>query len=79
VGYPAWTRLFKDKSNILLIHHWDTDGISSAAIFTDYINNINGSKLRIDYVVPSAGTYRLLPGDNLNIPRKNYDFIAILD
>ncbi len=81
--YPKWEPLLGGAGDILIIHHWDTDGISSAAIFTDYIQNISGVDLNIDYVVPAIGTYRLLPGSvpekNLDIPSKAYDIIAVVD
>ncbi|MEA3506570.1 MAG: DHH family phosphoesterase, partial [Elusimicrobiota bacterium] len=76
---PPWTSRLKKAAEILIIHHWDSDGISSAAIFTRFLKNMGERSLNITYAVPSAGTYRLLPGVNLNIPPRSYSLIAVLD
>ena len=78
-----WLELLDKKSHVLIIHHWDSDGVSSAAIITQYLN-ANFPSLIIDYVIPDVGTYRILPNDknaigNISIPKSYYDMTVILD
>ena len=34
---PSWLALIDSESNILIVHHWDADGISSGAIMIQYL------------------------------------------
>lgn len=61
-----------ESGSVLLIHHWDTDGLCSAAILLDYFN-------RDDIVTwtPLLGTFYLL--DEQIEMAQNYDHVLICD
>ncbi|MFH1415727.1 MAG: DHH family phosphoesterase [Elusimicrobiota bacterium] len=78
---PLWSEL-AENSNVLIIHHWDTDGISSAALITDYLAEKKPKK--IEYRVPDIGTFRLQPRSysdrgNIDIEAAGYDVCMLLD
>jgi single-stranded DNA-specific DHH superfamily exonuclease len=60
------------KGNGLLIHHWDADGICSAALLLKHLSN-----KKIDNKTPELGNY-YLTNDELEIYSK-YDYIIIAD
>ncbi len=70
--------------SLLIIHHWDTDGICSAALFKEFLRE-SKADLDIDCVVPVMGTYELKPDNyykdgNIHLPEeKKYNLIAVLD
>jgi len=65
--------MFEDLTgNGLLIHHWDTDGISSARLILEHFTNKN-----ITNVTPQLGNY-YLTNEELNNYTK-YDYIIIAD
>lgn len=56
-----------------MIHHWDTDGICSAAIIFEYLEK------EFNTHVPHIGNY-FLTGDEIEkISKQSYDFIIIAD
>ncbi|MBN2406708.1 MAG: DHH family phosphoesterase [Elusimicrobia bacterium] len=80
---PSWIEKLKKNSWILIIHHWDADGISSAALLTRYLEKHAGG-LKIEYVVPEIGTYHLHPlklgkDGNLDIPDRRYTLAFVVD
>lgn len=81
---PSWYNSLKTKKNALIIHHWDADGISSAALIIDFlkINFWEG----IYNAIPEIGTYRIVHKENYKFIEKNitirpleYDVCFILD
>lgn len=56
----------------LIIHHWDTDGICSACLLLEYLNDKN-----VDNKTPQIGNYYLTK-DEINGFSK-YDYIIIVD
>ena len=65
--------LSSTKTKGLIIHHWDTDGICSAAIILEYIGK------EIDTFIPQIGNYYLTDDEILKISHKGYDWIIIAD
>lgn len=61
------------NDNGLLIHHWDTDGICSAAMIFEYLDK------EIDYRTPLIGNYYLTEKEIEEISSHGYDFIIIAD
>lgn len=61
-----------DKNGIV-IHHWDTDGICSAAIIFEYLGK------EIDTHVPQIGNYYLTAEEVSSISDRGYDLIIIAD
>ncbi|MGM0441386.1 MAG: DHH family phosphoesterase [Elusimicrobiota bacterium] len=88
MSIPLWIKnldkVSTGENHLLIIHHWDTDGICSAAIFKQFIRESAGN-LDIDCIVPVMGTYELKPDNffkngNIHIPEdKKYGVIVILD
>ncbi|MBU0498014.1 MAG: single-stranded DNA-specific exonuclease, partial [Candidatus Thermoplasmatota archaeon] len=65
--------MLKDLSGTgLIIHHWDTDGISSARLFLEHLKNHP-----IKNVTPQLGNYYLTPEELKTY--KKYDYIIIAD
>ena len=60
------------KGNGLLIHHWDTDGLSSARLLLEQFTNKN-----ITNVTPQLGNYYLTAKELTNYSQ--YDYILIAD
>lgn len=68
------TKMFPSHDeNGLLIHHWDADGICSAAIIFEYIGK------NIDSRIPYIGNYYLTVEEIANISKQEYDFIIMAD
>ena len=61
------------EKNGLIIHHWDTDGICSAAIIFEYLGK------DIDSRIPYIGNYYLTDEEIDDISKGQYDFIIIAD
>ena len=59
--------------NGLLIHHWDTDGICSAAIIFEHLGK------DIDTRIPYIGNYYLTAEEIAEISEQRYDFIIVAD
>ena len=59
--------------NVLVIHHWDTDGICSAAIIFEYFGK------EIDTHIPQIGNYYLTAEEVSTISDRGYDLIIIAD
>jgi single-stranded DNA-specific DHH superfamily exonuclease len=82
---PSWTDCLTGGANIFVIHHWDTDGISSAALLTEYLAALGD--FHFTYIIPEIGTYRLLTepdtekGDlsNIDLPQVDCSLCFILD
>ena len=65
--------MFDDlKGNGLILHHWDTDGICSAALLLDYLKD-----KKIVNKTPEIGNYYITPKE-LEVFTK-YDYIIIAD
>jgi len=60
-------------SRVLLIHHWDTDGICSASLIKDSLPNST-----VVNRVPRIGNYKL-SGEILNDASKDFDAIIVAD
>lgn len=59
----------------VLIHHWDTDGICSAALF---LRELDG-RADVDTFTPVIGNFYLNTDDREFILKKEPDFIVVLD
>ena len=59
--------------NCLLIHHWDADGICSAAIIFDHFGK------EIDTRIPYIGNYYLTAEEIAEISEQQYDLIIVAD
>ena len=59
--------------NGLLIHHWDTDGICSAAIIFEHLGKDFDSR------IPYIGNYYLTDGEIDEISKGQYDYIIVAD
>lgn len=77
LGEPE-IRCVKNYKKGLIIHHWDTDGISSAALFLEYLEKM-GEKLVIQNFTPIIGNYFLEDQEINEISSQNYDFIIVAD
>lgn len=62
----------------LIIHHWDTDGLCSAALLVNYLIKIN-PKFKLDLKTPIINNYFLEDIDYHNIKENKYDFIITCD
>ncbi len=62
----------------LIIHHWDTDGISSAALLLQYLRKMK-NELAIENCTPPIGNYRLSDDEIEKISSKNFQFVIIVD
>jgi single-stranded DNA-specific DHH superfamily exonuclease len=63
----------KNYEKGLIIHHWDTDGISSAALLLQYLRK-EKNKLDIKNYTPPIGNYRL-SDDEIEKISSNSQFI----
>ena len=59
--------------NGLIIHHWDTDGICSAAILFESIEN------NMDSWTPKIGNYFFTEDEIVELSAKDYVFIIVVD
>jgi single-stranded DNA-specific DHH superfamily exonuclease len=66
-------KLFSKKFYGLIIHHWDTDGICSAAILLESIGE------DMDTRIPKIGNYYLTTEEIADISDKGYEFIIVAD
>lgn len=62
----------------LIIHHWDTDGLCSAALLLNFFNQLD-SNLKIDLLTPTINNYFLKKSEYQAIVNANYDFIVTCD
>jgi single-stranded DNA-specific DHH superfamily exonuclease len=79
---PSWTEKLLQGSDILIIHHWDADGNSSAAMITKYLSLMGD--FNIKYASPDPGTFRLQfrPDNghgNIDMPSGDFISVFILD
>ncbi|WXG40372.1 MAG: DHH family phosphoesterase [Candidatus Freyarchaeum deiterrae] len=68
----------KNYKKGLIIHHWDTDGISSAALFLEYLRKMK-KELIIKNYTPTIGNYYLEDREIKRVSSQNYEFIIIAD
>jgi hypothetical protein len=68
----------KQFSKTLLIHHWDTDGICSAALLINFLKNLDNS-IFITNRSGQLGVYWLDDKEIDEITSNNYSAIAIVD
>lgn len=62
----------------LIIHHWDTDGLCSAALLASFFEE-NLPQTKLDFLTPTINNYFLLAMERENIEKGNYDFIVTCD
>jgi len=62
----------------LIIHHWDTDGLCSAALLAAFFEK-NLAQIKLDFLTPAINNYFLLTVEKQNIEKENYDFIITCD
>ena len=67
--------MLRNCSRFLIVHHWDSDGIASAAMLGRFCLN---SKSRVDYLVPKIGVYGIEALTLKDIPC-SVDCIVVLD
>jgi single-stranded DNA-specific DHH superfamily exonuclease len=70
--------LVKRYKKGLIIHHWDTDGISSATLFLEYLRK-KKKELIIENYTPNIGNYSLEAREIKRISSQKYQFIIIAD
>lgn len=68
----------KDLDKILILHHWDCDGLCSAAMMNNYLKEINKC-INIEFFLPEIGHYFLDEADFLKIKEHEPDIIFIVD
>ncbi len=69
---------FKKYKKALIIHHWDTDGICSAALIVRYMK-VQGYKGEVFNFVPEIGKYHLKDVEIEKFKGDEYDLIVITD
>lgn len=67
----------KNYKKGLILHHWDTDGVSSAALLLEHLKK--EKKLVIRNYTPIIGNYCLESREIEEISSQKYDFIIIVD
>ena len=65
-----------DNSNLLVLHHWDCDGICSSVLLEKYLKNINPG-INIEFFIPKIGNYFLDERDHKTVINKNPDILFI--
>lgn len=63
-------------SDLLLFHHWDTDGIASAALILESLENRN---VNVETFTPSIGNYLIDRKDRERIRRIDPDEVIVVD
>ncbi|MEF8874648.1 MAG: hypothetical protein V5A88_08285 [Candidatus Thermoplasmatota archaeon] len=66
----------KDASKLLLFHHWDTDGVSSAALL---LESLEGKNVEIETFTPSIGNYLIDEEDRKKIEKIDPDEVVVAD
>ena len=67
-----------DEDNILILHHWDCDGICSSVLLAKHLKEIN-SKVNINFFIPKIGNYFLDSRDYRTMTDNNLDTLFIVD
>jgi single-stranded DNA-specific DHH superfamily exonuclease len=67
-----------DNDSILILHHWDCDGICSSILLEKYLKNIN-PKIDIEFFIPKIGNYFLDDKDYKAVINKKPDILFIID
>lgn len=68
----------KDNDNVLILHHWDCDGICSSVLLSRYLREIN-SRINTNFFLPKLGNYYLDEKDYEAINKKNPSIFFIAD
>jgi len=68
----------KDNDTIIIIHHWDCDGILSCILLKNYLLELN-KNVKIDMVMPKIGNYYIDDEIFNQIENKNPYYIFIVD
>ncbi|MBU0670699.1 hypothetical protein KKF29_00915 [Patescibacteria group bacterium] len=68
----------KDKKKGLIVHHWDTDGLASAALILNYLRQLN-PQLDVNLEIPTIGNYFLTGAEIQRIKDGQYDFVVTAD
>ncbi len=66
----------KDVGKLLLFHHWDTDGIASAALM---LESLEESEVEIETFTPGIGNYLIDSSDKERIEAKDPDEVIVVD
>jgi len=70
--------LLGEKKNGVSIHHWDADGICSAALVKQFAKKQNPG-LKLETFVPEIGNYFLTDKEIESLGKKDYEFVVIAD
>lgn len=62
----------------LIIHHWDTDGLCSAALLLKHFQKLN-QEIDLKYRPPIINNYFLTDLELVQIKKENFDFIIAVD
>ena len=54
---PSWIKHLAPGADILIVHHWDTDGNCSAAMIREFL--YEKGEFNVSYTSADAGTFRL--------------------
>lgn len=68
----------KGKKKGLIIHHWDTDGLCSAAMLWKFLRD-NDPATTITLMTPTISNYFLTDAEYAKIKDENYDYIITCD
>jgi single-stranded DNA-specific DHH superfamily exonuclease len=68
----------KDNDNILILHHWDCDGLCSAAILYRHLVEMN-KNINVEFMFPKIGNYFLEKQDYKKIMKKNRNIFFVVD
>ncbi len=68
----------KNSQKGLIIHHWDADGLCSAAMFLNHFQEINPD-IRLEYRPPVINNYFLTDLELTQIAKEEFDFILAVD
>ena len=67
-----------NTDKVLVIHHWDCDGLCSAVLLHNYLEEID-SRIKVEYFLPEIGHYFLEEEDFEKVKKINPDRIFITD
>lgn len=77
-NYKKLEAQLNKNNKVLIIHHWDCDGLCSAALLYRYLEEIN-KNIKIEFFLPEIGHYFFEKKDYKVIKSKNPDFLFIVD
>ena len=68
----------KDTKKGLIVHHWDTDGLASAAMLLRFFEKLNAN-IKIELMTPTINNFYLQSEEYDVIKDQNFDFIITCD